>query len=160
MARSTRYKILFNISMSDWISKFLVAGIVFISLSSIMVTGYKYFFEQDYLVQATVDCDPSSEKCFVSICNNEEEECSSIPEENISYYKIFEQSAKNLPACSFGEVCGEMVCETSEGCVEIFCNEDLFLEIGDKCSDSPISLQEVEADVIGEDTEEVFESAE
>ena len=81
-----------------------------------------------------VECDPAKESCFVSACDLAEEECSSDPNEDTSFYKIYEKSARDLPACDSLETCGEMRCDSTNGCIEYTCNEDLSLEIGDECS--------------------------
>lgn len=118
----------------DRSSKLFIFGIILISVVSIALCGFKYFFQQDYIVQSMVACDPVKESCFVSVCDPLEEECSSDPNKDTSFYKIYEKLARDLPACDSLESCSEMQCDPTNGCIEYTCNEDLSLEIGDECS--------------------------
>jgi len=63
----------------------------------------RYFIDRDYLVFAEAPCNPLEEVCFVYHCDVETEECSGIPEEDISYYKKVQKQAKSLPLCDPGE---------------------------------------------------------
>ncbi len=130
----------------DRVSKVLVAGVISLSLLSIGWAGYKYFVQQDYVVQASVDCDPSLEVCFVAECDPEEEECSLDPAENTTYYKIIEKSARSVSLCT-DEDCGPMACGASDTtCVEILCDPVTAEETGDACSTAD-SLTEEEGTI-------------
>lgn len=128
----------------------LLGGIVLISLCSVVACVFKYFILQDYVVQAAVECDPAAERCFVSVCDLENEECSGDPEQDTEYYKIIERSASGLPACSaLDEDCKEITCEADQECFEVLCDELMADESGDMCS-NPDDFKEI----IGEESPE------
>lgn len=143
----------------------LLGGIVLISSCSIVVCALKYFVLQDYIIQVAVECDPTTESCFVSVCDPGNEECTGDSEQDTEYYKIIERSASGLPAClSSDEECREIPCEADQGCFEILCDESTADEFGDRCSqpedskemvpeddqEDSVSIDREESPVIGE----------
>ena len=97
-----------------------------IVIASFTISFMRYIVFQDYLVEMSIDCDPSRESCFVYECDPVEEECSEDPEEDIWYYKILEKKAYAFPECfSHGECYEEIMCLPEErNCSVILCNPE------------------------------------
>ena len=103
----------------------LVVGICF----------YKFFISKNYYVKADLDCDPQIENCFSYECDHaEDSKCPENPVERISYYKMIQKKAYNIPLCNQGdEDCPPLKCALNEDCEEILCSEDIVGE-GEKCA--------------------------
>ncbi len=117
---------------------FLVLAI-FIA-GSIGATYWRYVIQKDYIIQAQIDCDPETEKCFVWRCDplssEEGEKCTGDPEKDIWYYKIFRRNAKNIPSCDpSDENCPAYACgEEEKDCAEELCTSENVPE-GEECND-------------------------
>jgi len=111
--------------------------IVFFSLAlaAMVISFYKYFILKDYYIKAEVECNPGQEKCFMVACDPaSDSECPENPDERISYYKIVEKKARDIPLCDVDSPdCQALVCQEGEDCQEIFCDETTKTE-GVECS--------------------------
>lgn len=100
----------------------------------------------DYIIQVEVDCDPTSENCFVWLCDSAAEECTGDPEEDIWYYKYAFRNAKNIPACETeDETCEYFSCAENEtDCYKIQCNNATLtqFELENSCTDPATYVQE------------------
>ncbi len=126
---------------------------MFLVVISVASSYYKFFVLRDYPIQAQIECDPTTEACFVYHCDATVEECTGDPVADTSYYKLIERHANNIPLCN----------PANEGCVPLECVEgeadcsitlcDASLEDGSECSDpeeynalnAPIEVVEPEA---------------
>ena len=83
---------------------------------------YKVFvIDRDFVVYDQVSCDPYTESCFASICEEGDEECDDTP------YKKIEKSARFISACNVanGDECPDLSCGPTEvECVITTCSED------------------------------------
>jgi hypothetical protein len=106
---------------------------------SVGATYYRVAIARDYAIIGQIDCDPTTEKCFIYECDPETEECTGDPEEDTWYYKKINRKAFNIPLCDPNdENCEALVClEGEEDCEEILCREQT-MEEGDVCSDPEI----------------------
>lgn len=74
-----------------------------------------------------MECDPETEKCFISEPEN--------PDEQISYYKLVEKKAYAIPLCdSNNPDCLPMTCQVGEDCKEFLCDEQTKTE-DEQCND-------------------------
>jgi len=94
--------------------------------------------KKDYVIEASVDCDPYSEACFVWECDPESdvegESCTGDPEEDIWYFKIARRNASRIPLCdpNTDENCQPFLCDDpsdaeaggEEECEEELCTEE------------------------------------
>ncbi|MBU2025600.1 MAG: hypothetical protein ABIC19_04270 [Patescibacteria group bacterium] len=122
--------------MLDKKSKIFFLVFALIIAATVAITYYKIVVLRDYLILSEVECDPAAESCFVYECDpKEDEDCSDIPEERISYLKKIEKKASNIEPCDPGlEECEEVSCEPEEeDCREILCDPGN-LEEGEECS--------------------------
>ncbi len=129
-------------------SKILVGGIIFLIGLSLTASYYKYLVLQDYQVEMQIDCDPSTESCFVWECDPEvEDECTGIPEEDIWYYKYFYRNTSNIPQCDpESEDCEALTCsEDEEGCYEVTChNEEICFQESDDTHNDENLIEDTE----------------
>lgn len=111
----------------------IVFGLLIVG--SVAVTYYRIMIKRDYIIFAEADCDPTTEKCFVYVCDSEMEECIGDPEQDTSYYKIIKKKAANIPLCDPNqEECEALVCgENEKDCEEILCEDENEDEI--ECND-------------------------
>lgn len=102
---------------------FIIFGLLI--LGSVAFTYYRIMIERDYLISAETDCDPTSEKCFIYICDPKTEGCTGDPEEDTWYYKIIKRKASNIPLCDPNdENCEALTCLKGENdCSFEFCQE-------------------------------------
>jgi hypothetical protein len=122
---------------------------VFVTLS-ISATFYKTVILQDFIVYTEIDCDPSTESCFVWVCDptvDGEDTCTGNPEEDTWYFKIAYRNAMNVPECApDDEYCAPFQCPTEgeEGCEEVLCSPETLIEydLGDECT-SPTDFIDV-----------------
>ena len=95
---------------------FLILGIFIVG--TVAVTYWRYMVKRDYIIQAQIDCDPTTENCFIWKCDpmslEEGEKCTGVPDNDIWYYKILNRNAKNIPNCDPKE----------EGCTAYQCEPD------------------------------------
>lgn len=116
-------------------SKILLWSLFFLMAGSLFFMYYKTFVLRDYLIQSEIECDPYIETCFVSLCNSDDEECTSESIENASYYKIIRRLAKNIPSCDqTSPICSLNCGENEEGCTYELCDVSS-VEEGVFCSD-------------------------
>jgi hypothetical protein len=125
-------------------------------VGSIAATYYRYFIVRDYMIEAQADCDPSSEACFVTVCDPESEECSGDPEQDTTYYAVIHRNARNIPLCDpSDEGCDALVCPEGEAdCSIDFCDPQTVPE-GTVCNDPTTytllhPAEETEDDASGE----------
>lgn len=118
-------------------ARILLATFALLVILSIGASFYKFFIARDYIIETQIDCDPTTEACFVSECDPTADTCTGNPDEDTTYYKILNREAKNIPLCDeTKELCEASECLVGEGsCSITLCGE------GSKCS-SPDSLLE------------------
>lgn len=88
----------------------------------IIATYVNFFVLRNFLVTASVSCDPSTESCFVMRCDTESlEDCDTTP------YKYVKKKASNIPICNpYKNDCPESTCAPNEsGCVITYCSVEL-----------------------------------
>ncbi|MDO9231116.1 MAG: hypothetical protein Q7U36_01385 [bacterium] len=154
---------------------FIVAFLLL--FGSVGATYLRIVVFKNYIVEAQVDCDPETEKCFVWECDPESsvegEACTGDAENDIWYYQLVRRKAYNIPLCNpdedenlpAGEAgCVPMECdaETEKDCETIFCNDENKLEQEVECSDPVEYLlsNPIEEEEEGEIEEEAEEEAE
>ena len=110
--------------------------------ASVGVTYWRIMIKRDYVISSQIDCDPTTEKCFVWECDPtstvEGEACTNDPEKDIWYYKLAERNASKIPLCdpAKDETCLPFVCEEGEAdCSETLCDEETKIDQGVECSD-------------------------
>ena len=115
--------------------------IIFFSIIFIViaVSFCKYFIFKDYYIKAEVPCNPEQENCFMVECDPIiDSECPENTSERVSYYKIVEKKAHDIPLCdSDFPDCLPFICQEKEKCKEILCDESNKPE-GVECSNSNI----------------------
>ena len=126
----------------SWVEKIFFIIFFMLLIGSVAFTYYKIVLKKNYLIEAQVDCDPETERCFVWECDPESVEegevCTGDPEVDIWYYKLVTKNAGNIPLCNpeEDENCTPLVCEEGEvDCAEILCNDENKLEQGAECND-------------------------
>ncbi len=74
----------------------------------------KYAVARDYIVVASVTCDPQRESCFIGDGEN-------TPE----FYKVIEKNAHSIPACDgWSDQCEELSCSDDDpNCEEYQCED-------------------------------------
>jgi hypothetical protein len=106
-------------------------------LGSVAFTYYRIMVKRDYLISAEAGCDPTSEKCFVYVCDPkvDGDTCTGNPEEDTSYYKIIKRKAFNIPSCDPNdENCEALICpEGEKDCTFDLCQDNN--ADGIKCND-------------------------
>jgi len=119
---------------------FIIFGLLL--FGSVFFTYYRIMLQKNYVVEAQVDCDPYTQKCFVWECDPAStipgEACTGDPEEDSWYYNLAKRNAANIPLCDpeKDESCTPMLCESGEkDCEEIYCNEENKLEQEVECND-------------------------
>lgn len=85
-------------------------GIVFIVVA---ISFYKYFILKDYYILYQQECDPKTEKCFVSKDNNETSYYKNIKRKANSSVLLSENN-ENLSTCIAGEDCSVIYCDSSD----------------------------------------------
>ena len=116
-------------------SRILIVVFVIVTTISIGLSFFRFFILRDYPLQSQIECDPTTEACFVYHCDATVEECTGDPVVDTSYYKLIDRNAKNIPLCDpANEDCVPLECQENEvGCVITLC--DASLEDGSECSD-------------------------
>lgn len=95
---------------------------------------YKFYVLRDYPIQSQIECDPTTEVCFVYHCDATVEECTGDDVADTSYYKLIERNAKHIPLCNpVNDGCVPLECpDGEESCSITFC--DANAEDGSECS--------------------------
>ncbi len=110
--------------------------LILILLIVIGVRSYDILIQRNFLIEAAIKCDSNLEVCFVWDCNSEEDlSCDRTP------YKKIELPAPNAPHCLEENNCSEFSCNTSEGCMNIYCTDET-REEWEICTEVPITLSE------------------
>ncbi len=107
--------------------------IVFFALVIVLVAGmryYDYVVKKNFLFDVAVECDPSSETCFVWDCDVNDPECDSTP------YKKVEILAQNSPKCLEEHSCENFSCDGLEECSVTTCSDET-LDEGEVCTEKP-----------------------
>lgn len=128
-------------------SKILLWVFAVLLVGSVVATFWRIMIWRDYIIEAQVDCDPYSEKCFVWECDPESivegEACVGDPETDAWYFKVAKRNAGRIPLCdpNTDENCQPMLCEEDEmECEEMLCTEDqLEAQYASSCVD-PIAF--------------------
>lgn len=117
-------------------SKIFFVVLLILIGGSLLAVFYRYFVIRDYMITAQADCDPSTEACFVYVCDPESEECTGDPEEDTTYYSVIHRNAKYMPICDpSDEGCEAFVCPEGEpDCHVDFCDPETVSE-GTVCND-------------------------
>jgi len=132
----------------DFKSKTLFVVFILIILAAIGLSYYRYMVLRDYYVTVEEECDPQIEKCFVYECDPaDDSECPTNPEERVSYYKIIQKKAYNIPLCDpQKDDCPPLTCADDPSCLETLCDESGLAE-GEVCSTATEDEAEVTPDV-------------
>ena len=115
--------------MDMW-SKVLLSIFGIAILVSVAVSYYVFMVKRDYVIDAHVDCDPASEKCFMEKCDPASEDvatmCTGNPKEDTTFYKIIHKNAMRIPVCdSRVAECAPIVCDDGEpDCSYSLCEDD------------------------------------
>lgn len=107
-------------------------------IAVIAITFVRYYIFKDYYIQAQADCDPETEKCFVTTCDPATDDtCSKNPDEQTTYYKIIKKKAYIIPLCDPNdESCPKLACNPGEDCQETLCDEKTVKDQeGAECND-------------------------
>jgi hypothetical protein len=128
-------------------SKILLVAFVFLIVLAVSASYYKFVVLRDFVIEAQVDCDPTSESCFVWECDpGIEDECTGIEEDDTWYYKIAHRNAKNIPLCNTDdETCLPFTCpdEGEAQCDEILCSETTLIKYNlEGACTNPIDFQD------------------
>ena len=123
-------------------SKILLWIFILLILLSVSATFYKTVILQDFVVYNEIDCDPSSENCFVWTCNpviDGADACTRNPDDDTWYYKIAYRNAQNINLCNSeeNETCDPYACtEFENDCMQITCSNEALIEYerDGKCS--------------------------
>lgn len=117
-------------------SKILLWVLALLIVTSIGVTFWRIMIKKDYVIEAQADCDPTTEKCFVSVCDPKKETCTGDEEKDTTYFKKISRLAFNIPLCDPADKeCQALVCpEGEKGCTVNFCDEKTKGKDGE-CSD-------------------------
>lgn len=113
-----------------------LSWLFFLVLTMIVaVTFYQYCVAKNYVVTGQVPCDPSSEKCYQTVCDPAEDpDCPEVEADRVSYYKYVEKKAADVNLCDSTSVgCDPLVCSSGENCIEIWCNEETVSD-GESCA--------------------------
>lgn len=145
-------------------SKILFIILAFLIAGSVVASYYRYMIKRDYIVQAQIECDPETEKCFVWECDPtslEEEKCTGNPDNDTWYYKIFRRNAQSIPDCDpADENCPAYVCGEGEAdCSEELCTPENVPE-EETCNDPEQYLLENPPKECEEGDEECLSEAE
>lgn len=117
---------------------FIVFGLLI--AGSVAVSYYKYMVLKDYAIVAQADCDPTSEKCFVHVCDPspdaDGDTCTGNLDDDTWYTKNISRMAYNIPDCDPNdETCTALICGDGEqNCAYTLCDETNVPE-GDMCND-------------------------
>lgn len=98
---------------------------------SVALSWWRFLYQENYDLYATVDCDPALEQCFVY----EDPECEG--DDCVWNYKIILAPTNIVSDCKPDEgECLAAACETSGTCEVVLCSEDsrVEFEIEDACS--------------------------
>ncbi len=118
-----------NSGMDIW-SKALLSVFAIAILVSVAVSYHVFMVKRDYAIDAHVDCDPTSEKCFVEKCDPTSEDvstmCTGNPKEDTTFYKIIHKNAMRIPVCdSRVAECASIGCDDGEpDCSYSLCEND------------------------------------
>ena len=135
---------------------------------SVGVTYWRIMIKKDYIIEASIDCDPYEEACFVWECDPESdvegEACTGDPEEDVWYFKVARRNAANIPLCAPNEdeECMPFVCEEGEDeCEEELCTEEVMEDYYASACNDPMTfteenpiIEEAEVEADGEFFEE------
>lgn len=122
---------------------FIVIVFFLVAYAVVGVGYYRFYVLRDYDITGHADCNPETEKCFVSECDPAlDEECPDDPAKQVGYYKLIKIGANLLPFCTPGENgCPALVCHPGENCREIFCDSSNVPE-EESCNDPQEYLRE------------------
>jgi hypothetical protein len=112
-------------------SKILFAVVGLAIAISVGITYWRIMVKKNYIISSQVDCDPTTEKCFVWKCDatlgeGEDGACTGDPEADVWYYKNAQRKAFNIPLCDpeKDETCLPFQCDDGEkDCSETLCDE-------------------------------------
>lgn len=106
----------------------LIALLAIALLLGAAVARYLAYSQGDYLITASVPCDPTSGSCFVTKCGEDAEaSCDATP-----YAKATLQ-AREAPTCLEEHSCTAFSCAGRETCTVAFCSDDTAAE-GERCT--------------------------
>jgi hypothetical protein len=107
----------------------LVAFLAIALLFGAAVARYLAYAHGDYLITASVPCDPTSGSCFVAECGEDTEiDCDETP------YAKATLLAREAPACLEEHSCATFSCAGREACAVAFCSDDTAAD-GERCTD-------------------------
>ena len=97
--------------------------VVLVFLAVLGFSYYNFFIKNDFLVTKQVECDPTTEACFVSDCEANDSECDT----ETTYKKI------EAPSKYAGSDYEKFTCEAGDpNCKVITCSPET-VEAGEKC---------------------------
>ncbi len=113
-------------------SHILTVCMVLVTIASVGFSFYRYMILRYYMIHMEVPCDPTTESCFVSVCDPATDtEC--VVEEEESYHKFILKKAYLMPDCDPQDsACVYPSCEGDETCEETLCVPEE-LEEGEVC---------------------------
>lgn len=98
-----------------WIQWIFIATILFV----IGVRYYDSIVRRDFLIEATISCDPMHEACFAWDCDVETDPtCDQTP------YKKIALPAYSASHCLEENDCPEFSCEAAAGCTTTYCSDE------------------------------------
>lgn len=121
-------------------SKIFFSVFAILIVAAVGVTYWRYMVKRDYTIQAQIDCDPTTENCFIWHCDPKSltpgDECTGVPDNDTWYYKILFRNAKNIPNCDpKDKSCTAYVCSDGEkDCNVEFCTPQN-VKKGEECND-------------------------
>jgi len=150
-------------------SKILILVFLLLIIGSVGATYYRIFVKKDYIISAQPDCDPATEKCFISVCDPTSGDCTGNPEEDTFYFKKIKKKAANVAMCDPNQKeCQSLECAPGEkDCEIIYCDKDTLSE-GETCNDPEQYVKDhpegdagaaVDCDPAKEDCNEVYENS-
>ncbi len=98
---------------------------------AIAATYYRTYIAKNYIIETEIECDPTTERCYASICDPADDpECPENEEERASYYKLIKKKRANISDemnnCNSHEIeCPELSCEPEEtNCQMLECDPE------------------------------------
>ncbi len=104
-----------------------ISGLIIVIV--LLIVGYRfeqYKVEKDFLLFTTIECSEGDTGCFTLECSGDDLECDPTP-----YKKVVIQ-ADGASSCLFEHDCVDFVCNETENCEIIIC-DDSSIEEGETC---------------------------